>query len=170
MQAPGKRVLVVADPTRESSGALQYALSHSLLDHDELILFHVDNSSNWMHSFNLNTFLKITPNRANAAAHAMSSDHHGNATGTAIDPAKDFLEEMKKECNRTKPKLNVRVERVALEAGKDRANTILHHSEVLGVDILVIGQRPRSLFSKGHLGLVQFSQLYCTHYFHVNNT
>ncbi|KAL6195476.1 hypothetical protein ACLB2K_031095 [Fragaria x ananassa] len=152
MQEPAKTVLVVADPNRESSSALQYVLSHSVLDHDELILFHVENPSNWIHAFHFNTFLKIPP--ANAGVHAMSSDH-GSGSGTANlekgTAVKDFLEEMKKECNRTKPKLNVRIERVAFEAGRDRANTILHHSEVLGVDIVVIGQK-RSLFAKGHLG------------------
>ncbi|KAM5583334.1 hypothetical protein ABKV19_003302 [Rosa sericea] len=153
MQAPAKKVLVVADPTRDSSGALQYALSHSVLEHDELILLHVENPSNWIHAFNLNTLLKIPPNLATVAAQAMSFDH-GKGNGIAnsgIEPVKDFLEEMKNECNRAKPKLNVRIERVTLEAGTDRANTILHHSEVLGVDIIVIGQR-RSLFPKGHLG------------------
>ncbi|KAK9940724.1 hypothetical protein M0R45_017367 [Rubus argutus] len=72
-------------------------------------------------------------------------------TRDSSDPVKDFLEQIINECNRVQPKLLVRIERVALEAGRDKANTILHHSEVLGVDILVIGQR-RSLFPKGNLG------------------
>lgn len=153
MQVPRKKVMVVADSTRDSSGALQYALSHAVLEHDELILCHVDNPNNWIHAINLNTFLKVPPNLVTAAVHAMSFDQ-GNGNGIAnlgIDPVKDFLEQIMNECNRVQPKLRVRIERVSLEAGRDKANTILHHSEVLGVDILVIGQR-RSLFPKGNLG------------------
>jgi len=36
-----RRVMVVADPTRESAAALQYALGHAIIEKDELILIHV---------------------------------------------------------------------------------------------------------------------------------
>ncbi|KAJ0961548.1 hypothetical protein J5N97_001533 [Dioscorea zingiberensis] len=35
-------VIVVADPGRESAGALQWALSHAVLEQDEIILLHVE--------------------------------------------------------------------------------------------------------------------------------
>ncbi|KAM1115422.1 hypothetical protein TB2_038491 [Malus domestica] len=129
--APPRRVMVVADPTRESAGALQYALSHAVLEHDELILFFVENQNTWRNTFT--TLLKI-PSIASAAIATMSFE------GT-LEEDVDFLEEMKNVCERVQPKLRVRVERVAMEEGRDKANTILHQSDVLGVDIIVIGQR-----------------------------
>ncbi|KAL2902671.1 PE-PGRS family protein [Bienertia sinuspersici] len=38
-----RRVMVVADPTTESMGALQYVLSHAMHDSDDIILMHVAN-------------------------------------------------------------------------------------------------------------------------------
>ncbi|KAJ8547167.1 hypothetical protein K7X08_010753 [Anisodus acutangulus] len=39
--------MVVADPTRESTAALQYALSHAVAENDTLILLHVGNPNAW---------------------------------------------------------------------------------------------------------------------------
>ncbi|KAH0640496.1 hypothetical protein KY285_037082 [Solanum tuberosum] len=42
-----KKIMVVADPTRESASALQYALSHAVAENDTLILLHVGNPNAW---------------------------------------------------------------------------------------------------------------------------
>nr|XP_016443313.1 PREDICTED: uncharacterized protein LOC107768687 [Nicotiana tabacum] len=42
-----RKVMVVADPTRESAAALQYALSHAVAENDMLILLHVGNPNAW---------------------------------------------------------------------------------------------------------------------------
>ncbi|MCD7457920.1 hypothetical protein HAX54_036558 [Datura stramonium] len=42
-----RKIMVVADPTRESAAALQYALSHAVAENDTLILLHVGNPNAW---------------------------------------------------------------------------------------------------------------------------
>ena len=54
--APARKVMVVADPTLHSAAALQYALSHAMLEQDELILFHIENPNSWKNTFS--TFLR----------------------------------------------------------------------------------------------------------------
>lgn len=124
--------MVVADPTQESAGALQYALSKAILENDELILFNVENPNSWRNT--LTTFLR-RPSRSSGSAAASIEASLGHA---------DFLEEMKKACKLAKPKVRVHVEKVALIEGKEKASIILDHSKALGVDVLIIGQR-RSL-------------------------
>ncbi|CAB4282314.1 unnamed protein product [Prunus armeniaca] len=136
-----RRVMVVADPTRESASALQYALAHVVLEHDELILFSVENQNTWRNTFT--TLLKI-PSLASTAIATMSLE------GINAEEGVDFLEEMKNACKRVQPKLSVRAERMGKEDGKDKANTILHQSDALGIDIIIIGQRRR--ISKEILG------------------
>ncbi|PON40277.1 Universal stress protein [Parasponia andersonii] len=131
---PTRRVMVVADPTRESAGALQYALSHAVLEEDELILLHVENPGSWRNTFS--TFLR----RPNLPASSNSSTFMEGSLGEV-----DFLEEMRYACKLAQPKIRVRVERLPME-GKEKAATILSQSKALGIDILVIGQR-RSLSS-----------------------
>ncbi|CAB4292465.1 unnamed protein product [Prunus armeniaca] len=127
-----RRVMVVADPTQESAGALQYALSKAILENDELILFNVENPNSWRNT--LTTFLR-RPSRSSGSAAASIEGSLGHA---------DFLEEMKNACKLAKPKVRVRVEKVALIEGKEKASIILDHSKALAVDVLIIGQR-RSL-------------------------
>ncbi|CAN6551914.1 hypothetical protein ACFX13_013062 [Malus domestica] len=126
--ASPRRIMVVADPTQESAGALQYALSKTVSENDELILFHVENPNSWRYTITM--FLK--------------RPRGGSATVEGGLGNTEFLEEMKNACKHAKPKVRVRVEKVALMEGKDKASIILDQSKVLGVDVLVIGQR-RSL-------------------------
>ncbi|RXI04256.1 hypothetical protein DVH24_038530 [Malus domestica] len=105
--------MVVADPTRESAGALQCAFSC------KLILFFVENQNTWRNAFT--TLLKI-PSIASAAFATMSFE------GTVGED---------KVCECVQPKIRVRVERLAMEEGRDKACTILHQSDVLGVDTIV---------------------------------
>ncbi|KAE9602921.1 putative rossmann-like alpha/beta/alpha sandwich protein [Lupinus albus] len=135
-----RKVMVVADPTRESAGALQYALSHAVLEQDELILLHVENPNSWRNT--ISTFLKMPSLGSSTTA----SLELGAATTTTTGEGEvDFIEEMKNACRVSQPKMRVRVLRVDMD-GKDRASTILLHSNNEGVDVIVIGQK-RSLSS-----------------------
>lgn len=127
-----KKVMVVADPSRESAGALQWALSHAVLEHDELILLHVEQPTSWRSTFS--TFLRRPMSPAVAATASSMEGGSGDF---------DFLEEMKKACEAAQPKVKVKIERVEMD-DKDKASIILLQSKVLSVDTLVIGQR-RSL-------------------------
>ncbi|OIW00539.1 hypothetical protein TanjilG_24269 [Lupinus angustifolius] len=140
-----RKVMVVADPTRESASALQYALSHAVLEQDELILLHVDNPSSWRNT--ISTFLKMPSLGSSTTA---SLDLGGGATAPATGEGEvDFLEEMKHACRVSQPKMRLRVLRVDMD-DKDRASTILLHSKKEGVDVIVIGQK--RTFSSALLG------------------
>lgn len=157
--APSRKVMVVVDPTRESAAALQYAISHAVMDNDQVILLHVDNPNSWRNA--ISTFLKRpngggstnsnNNNNVHAAATATAASDGGQGGGATADV--DFLEEMKKACKVAHPKVKVGTLRVELE-GKDKASMIMAQTKSLGVDLLVIGQR-RSL-STAILGFVFF--------------
>lgn len=131
---PKRKVMVVADPTRESAAALQYAISHAMMEKDELILIQVGNPNSWRSTFS--TFLKRpTP----PAAVAASSTERSRGGGDW-----DHLEAMKHACAFALPKVRVHIERVAMEGKGDKATTILHYCKLFSVDLLIVGQR-RSL-------------------------
>lgn len=158
--APARKVMVVVDPTRESAAALQYTISHALIDNDQVILLHVDNPNSWKNA--ISTFLK-RPNGGSASdgggggggggAGGAGGAGGGGGTGGGGGGEVDFLEEMKKACKIAHPKLDVRTVRVELE-GRDKATMIMAQTKALGIDLLVIGQR-RSL-STAILGFVFF--------------
>jgi len=131
-----RKVMVVADPTRESAGALHYALSHAVLEQDELILLHVENPSSWRNT--ISTFLKM-PSLGSSTTASLDLGGGGAAAPTGEGEV-DFLEEMKHACRVAKPKMRARVLRVDMD-GKERASTILIHSKNEGVDVIVIGQK-----------------------------
>jgi len=143
-----RKVMVVADPTRESAGALQYALSHAVIDQDELILLHVENPSSWRNT--ISTFLKM-PSLGSSTTATLEFGGGGGAAAAAEGEGVDFLEEMKHICRASQPKMKVRAMRVEMD-GKDRATTILSLSKTYGVDVIVIGQK-RSI-SSALLGFV----------------
>ncbi|XP_027347927.1 uncharacterized protein LOC113859317 [Abrus precatorius] len=149
--AQARKVMVVADPTRESAGALQYALSHAVLEQDELILLHVENPNSWRNT--ISTFLKM-PSLGSSAT--VSFEFGGPAA--ADNEGVDFLEEMKNVCKVSQPKIRVRSLRVEMD-GKDRATTILSQSKTQAVDVIVIGQK-RS-FSSALLGSVYSFIFFC---------
>lgn len=134
--------MVVVDPTRESAAALQYSLSHAVIDCDEVILLHVDNPNSWKNA--ITTFLK-RPNGGPANSHAAATpiDNAASDAGGGGPTDVDFLKEMKKVCNVARPELKVRTARVEME-GKDKAAMIMAQTKALDIDLLVIGQR-RSL-------------------------
>ena len=144
--AEARKVMVVADPTRESAGALQYALSHAVIEQDELILLHVENPSSWRNT--ISTFLKMPSLGSSTTA---TLEFGGGGGASAEGEGIDFLEEMKHICRASQPKMKVRAMRVEME-GRDRATTILSLSKTYGVDVIVIGQK-RSI-SSALLGFV----------------
>ncbi|XP_022761173.1 uncharacterized protein LOC111307424 [Durio zibethinus] len=132
---PARKVIVVADPTPHSAAALQYALSHALLEQDELILFHVDNPNSWKNTFS--TFLR----RPSFSSGATTPNSVPEGASTDID----FLDQMKRACEIAQPKIPVRVEKTDMD-GRDKAAVILSKSKALGIDLIIIGQK-RSLSS-----------------------
>lgn len=146
----GKRkVMVVAEATRESGIALQYALSHAILENEELILLQIVNPSSWRYA--ISTFLK-RPGTTNAEEGVV-----GGGAAAAAAGEEEFIEEMKRSCKIAQPKIAVRIVRVAAEA-KDKAIVILSQAMALGIDIIVIGQR-RSLSTAilGYFAIYFFS-------------
>ncbi|RAL38338.1 hypothetical protein DM860_002316 [Cuscuta australis] len=124
-----RKVMVVADPTRESAAALEYALSHAVLENDTLVLLHVDNPNAWRNQ--IGSFFK------RSASSSSSSSSPAAAPGTEVD----FLEGMKRACRVAQAKMTVQVERVPIMDGKDKASAILSQCAKLGIDLLIIGQR-----------------------------
>ncbi|XP_010435261.1 PREDICTED: uncharacterized protein LOC104719112 isoform X2 [Camelina sativa] len=143
-----RKIMVIADPTRESAAALQYALSHAVLEQDELILVHVESSGgSWKNAFS--SFLRLpssisssssgcspasnlTASASNAAAVSALASEIGQGDG-------NFLEQMKRICEIAQPKVRVHTECIAMEGFK--AIAILLHGDKLGVDVIIIGQR-----------------------------
>ncbi|XP_077228278.1 adenine nucleotide alpha hydrolases-like superfamily protein [Tasmannia lanceolata] len=139
-----RKVMVVADPGRESAGALQWALSHAVLDHDELILLHVGGAHNSRRN-SFSTFLKRPqPSNLHVDSTTSSSSMDGHGGGDL-----EFLEEMRTKCEAMHLKVHVQIESVETD-GKDKASTILMQAKALSIDLLVIGQRRN--FSQTFLG------------------
>ncbi|XP_027119554.1 uncharacterized protein [Coffea arabica] len=140
---PARKVMVVADPCRESAAALQYALSHVVLENDTLILLHVENpNSAWRIPFGT-IFRKAQSLPASAGAASMSSSSSSSSEGFGGGGGGgtiDFLEAMKQACGIAQPRLKVRVQRAEMD-GKDKASVLLAQSKSHGVDVIVIGQR-----------------------------
>lgn len=145
-----RKVMVVADPTRESAGALQYALAHAVIEQDELILLHVENPSSWRNT--ISTFLKMPSLGSSTTASLDLGGGGGGGAAAAPDgEGLDFLEEMKHACSVSQPKMKVRVVKVEMD-GRDKASIVLSQSKTHGVDVVVIGQK-RNITS-AILGLV----------------
>ncbi|KAG1354804.1 putative protein fantom [Cocos nucifera] len=124
--------MVIADPGRESAGALEWALYHAVLEHDEIILLHAEPPNARRGA--LSTFLR----RPSSVA---PSSPAGSAAGSAeCGGDYEFLDAMRAACKAAQPKVKVQIERVETEA-KDKTTTILMQANLLRVDLLVIGQR-----------------------------
>lgn len=149
-----RKVMVVADPTRESAAALQYTLSHGVVKHDELILLHVENPSSWRTT--LSTLFKrpsyvAAGNSQSGSSRGASVHQNGGCNGGGDGGLEvDFLDEMKHACEVVQPNIRVRTARVQLEGNKDKASAILSQCMSHEIDVLIVGQR-RS-FSTAILG------------------
>lgn len=162
-----RRIMVIADPGRESSIALQWTLSHALLEQDELILLHVEPpNAGRRGSGAFSAFLRrpsasgtagggstsFSAGQSISTTSSLSSSSSTSSTGSsAISPFSaaagsgeggeyEFLEAMKAACEAAQPKVRVQMERVEME-GRDKAAAILRQTKVFGVDMVVIGQR-----------------------------
>ncbi|XP_050219488.1 uncharacterized protein LOC126669893 [Mercurialis annua] len=132
--SPARKIILVAEPTRESAGALEYAISHVVLENDELILLHIENPNSWRNTF---SFLKKS---SFPSTSKFLEEHIHNNEGTDID----FLEVMKQVCELAQPKIRIRVENIPMDTNKDKGNAILGACNILGGDLIIIGQK-RSL-------------------------
>lgn len=146
-----RKVMVISDPTRESAAALQYTLSHVVVEQDELILLHVGNTFSWRSTFS--SFLKRPTHPSSPSStspkeilkkpvHLLwpsSMPNTSSPKGFVGDV--NFLEEMKHACEVAHPKVPVQVEKVEMGVRKDKATTIIAQCKELSVDLLVIGQR-----------------------------
>ncbi|XP_012828848.1 PREDICTED: uncharacterized protein LOC105950076 [Erythranthe guttata] len=139
-----RKVMVVADPTRESAGALQYALSHAIVDNDTLVLLHVENPNAWRNPFG--ALFRKQPSTGAGGAAASNSLPPASAEGGGGGVEVDFLDAMKQACGAAQPKLKVSVvvARAEMADGKDKASVILGQSAALKIDLLIVGHK-RSL-------------------------
>ncbi|CAF2269771.1 hypothetical protein HID58_014638 [Brassica napus] len=141
-----RKIMVIADPTRESAAALQYALSHAVLEQDELILVHVENNgASWKNAFS--SFLRL-PSSSSSSTSGSSPGANANANiaNTVSSLASEigqgegnFLEQMKRICEIAQPKVRVQTECITMDGIK--AAAILLHGDKLGVEVIIIGQR-----------------------------
>ncbi|KAI3459575.1 hypothetical protein Pfo_016238 [Paulownia fortunei] len=139
-----RKVMVVADPSRESAGALQYALSHAVLEDDTLVLLHVENPNAWKNPFGALFKSPLSPGSARVSGVGSYSSSVAAVEGGGGGEV-DFLDGMKRACMAAKPKLKVVVEKAEMAEGNDKASVILAHSAACKVDLLIIGQIRRSL-------------------------
>ncbi|KAH6778100.1 hypothetical protein C2S52_006392 [Perilla frutescens var. hirtella] len=152
--AAARRVMVVADASRESAGALQYALSHAVMDNDTLILLHVENAAPTKNAFGALFKNPISPGNARlggVGSYSTSSAEGSVGGGGGGGGEMDFLDGMKRACAAQKPKLKVAVEKAEVAEGKDKAAVIVAHSAATNVELLIIGQK-RNALSKSILG------------------
>uniref|UniRef100_A0A0E0BBD8 UspA domain-containing protein n=1 Tax=Oryza glumipatula TaxID=40148 RepID=A0A0E0BBD8_9ORYZ len=140
--APGKPrlVMIIADPGRESTAAMEWALSHAVAEGDAILLLHVN----------------MPPNSAGAGPSRTGSGGSAGSPLTALLGAggagaaadADFMETMSAACKARHPRARVRALRVepATEGREAKAQTILAESQRRGVELLVIGHRRVSSF------------------------
>lgn len=147
--SPARKVMVVADPNRESAAALQYALSHVAVENDTLILLHVElpNSSAWKIPFSAIFKRPLLTNASTGASSPVNSSSSvdafgcaGGVVGGSAGGAIDFLEAMKHACGMANPKLKIQAAKVGLD-GKDKAAVILAQCTAHKVELLIVGQK-----------------------------
>ncbi|KAG6490216.1 hypothetical protein ZIOFF_051501 [Zingiber officinale] len=135
-----RRVMVLTDSRRESNGALEWTLHHALLEHDELILLHLEP-----------TVGSATPRRSSSSPSMISSFLCRPSSAVSPIGAENgegkaelnFLHAMRAKCEAEQPKVKVLIQRAEIE-GNDKAATILAQAKLLLVDLLVVGQRRSS--------------------------
>ncbi|CAN4091031.1 unnamed protein product [Withania somnifera] len=156
-----RKIMVVAEPTRESAAALlQYTLSHAVAENDTLILLQVGNPNAWRNILGA-LIKKPLPNGyilvhlpiwwrkliaslspPSSAASNTAAAEGGSVKGNAGKRNMDFLETMKHACEVAQPKIKVCTETVDMDGNaKEKASIFLAKSASLDIDILVISQR-----------------------------
>ncbi|XP_074304043.1 uncharacterized protein LOC141658976 [Silene latifolia] len=135
--AAKRRIMVVADPTRESAGALQYTLSHAMQDNDDLILIHVSNSNAKKAIFR-SFFRRYSDTGADATFTLADAVEGSVGGGDGRDG--EFLEIMKRACESAHSNSKVWIEKVE-QGNMEKGVAILLKCKLLAIDLLVIGQR-----------------------------
>ncbi|XP_060180468.1 uncharacterized protein LOC132610200 isoform X1 [Lycium barbarum] len=79
-----RKIMVVADPTRESAAALQYALSHAVAENDTLILLHVGNPNAWRNLLGA-LIKKPLPNSATSSSTSTTSLTLSSSDGGGVN-------------------------------------------------------------------------------------
>ncbi|CAN6299178.1 unnamed protein product [Urochloa humidicola] len=139
-------VMVVADPGRESMAAMEWALSHAIVEGDDIILLHVNMP---LHHPNSGGGAGAGPSRSSSGGSAGSPIAALLGGGaSAADGGGDFMEAMRAACKARYPRARVHGERVepATEGREAKAQTILAESQRRRVELLVIGHRRCSSF------------------------
>ncbi|XP_038722069.1 uncharacterized protein LOC120014223 [Tripterygium wilfordii] len=91
---PARKVMVAADPTRESARALQYALSHVVVEHDDLLFQLHRHVLGWWWRWQRGRFLIVFVSVINCRNRS-----GGSIRGTkAIDTAEYLIENSKCTC------------------------------------------------------------------------
>ncbi|KAI9156796.1 hypothetical protein LWI28_012345 [Acer negundo] len=142
-----RKVMVVVDSSKESIGALQYTLFNEVVQQDELVLIHVENPNSWKNPFSAflrrpNVLSNLISSMAASPATSSSSFNERERELPPLPPGAtgDFLEEMKYACEVIQPEVVVHTVRVQTESN-NKAAAILWQTEMLEIDLLVIGQQ-----------------------------
>ncbi|KAK1437185.1 hypothetical protein QVD17_02972 [Tagetes erecta] len=127
-----QKIMVVAEPTRESAAALHYVLSRVVYDTDILYLLHVENPTFWKNG--ISCFKK----QSSSTGITTGGYHGGGCMGGDVN----FLDQMKSACELVHPRLKVKVKVTRVETDvKDKAFVIISETKVHGIDLLVVGKR-----------------------------
>ncbi|CAM0956926.1 unnamed protein product [Alopecurus aequalis] len=152
-------VMIIADPGRESTAAMEWALSHAIVEGDDILLLHVNMPPSGAPG-------GAPPSRTGSGGSASSSSL-GVFLGGGGSADGEFMESMRAACKARHPRARVHAERVepATEGREAKAQTILAESQRRGVELLVIAQRRFSSFlglrsasgsSRGHDSTAEF--------------
>ncbi|XP_071741409.1 universal stress protein PHOS32-like [Rutidosis leptorrhynchoides] len=136
--AQRRKIMVVAEPTRESAAALHYVLSHVIFENDILYLLHVENPTFWKNR--ISCFMKQPSTSTHTIAARESGGCNGGVGGGCIGRNVDFLDHMKNACELVHPKLKVKVAKIESDA-RDKSCVIISQTKMLGIDLLVVGKR-----------------------------
>ncbi|KAL6839354.1 hypothetical protein ACP4OV_030851 [Aristida adscensionis] len=149
-------VLIVADPGRESAGAMEWALSHAIAEGDDILLLHVNMPHPHSGAACGGGGGGAGPSSSGSggsvgsplAAILGTGGGGGGGSGGAGADAADFMDAMRAACRARYPRARIRGMRVepATEGREAKAQTILAESQRRGVELLVIGQRRVSSF------------------------
>ncbi|CAN6282937.1 unnamed protein product [Urochloa humidicola] len=140
-------VMVVADPGRESMAAMEWALSHAIVEGDDIILLHVNMPLHHPNSGG-GAGGGAGPSRSSSGGSAGSPIAALLGGGAGAADGGDFMEAMRAACKARYPRARVHGERVepATEGREAKAQTILAESQRRRVELLVIGHRRCSSF------------------------
>ncbi|GAA0183332.1 hydrolase [Lithospermum erythrorhizon] len=111
----GRRIMIVIDSSVESKSALQWALTHTVQVHDEVVLLYVKNGTN-------------------------KGDEENNKEMSRRVSL--YLSSMKSLCKQKRPEIKVEV---IIAEGKEKGPVIVEEAQKAGVSMLILGQKKRSM-------------------------